>query len=113
MSDVNLNVNAANHPIPQYRQTQAQAPGATRGGFGAFMGNLVGNVAGAAVGGGLGGGLGGGGLQQIFNSGVQRQEELLRLQMQVQQRTAAFQTKSNIAKTEHDTRINSIRNMRG
>ena len=58
--------------------------------------------------GGLVGGLAGGG----GGDGMARFERLLSLQMQTQAEMQSYSTKSNIAKTRHDTAMTSIRNMR-
>ncbi len=91
------------------------------GKFGAALGAVVGPVAGQFLGGGMGaGGLGGplGGILQSAMGGAMggnstlSQMQLLQLQEQMNLRAQVFQTLSNIMKAEHESKMNSVRNIK-
>ena len=96
--------------------TIAMTRGRGRGGAvpGAILGTAFRGGANFATGGGAGavlGGLGGaGGL--AGGSDLDRFEQLISQQMQVQGEMQAFSSESNISKTRHDTAMTAIRNMR-
>jgi len=92
------------------------APGAAilSAGLGNVASNLGGDQGGLPVGTGVGGENGDmlksmGDMQESLMS---RSVQMLALQTQVQQRAEEFQARSNILKTDHDTKKNSISNMR-
>lgn len=62
------------------------------------------------LGGGLGGGGGAGGLGGVGEAGDLA--GLLQLQLEVQERMQRFTMLTNIAKTEHESRMSAVRNMR-
>ncbi len=108
-----INSNTTAQPVTTYSTPIPPAPPLNSGG-GADLGSVIGGIAGIASSFMGGGGLGGfGALGGLGGGGFAQQMQLLQLQDQIQQRSARFQTLSNISKTEHDTRVNSIRNMRG
>ena len=75
------------------------------------VGQIVPGILGAA---GIGGGpLGIGGRAGAGGVLGSDQIQLLRLQEEMQRRAQYFQTLSNISKTEHETKMNSIRNVKG
>lgn len=97
------------NPAPQVASPIPPAPAPSSGGgdFGAVLGGLLSTGMSLMGGGGLGGMGGLGGL-----SSTAQQMQLLKMQDEIQQRSARFQTLSNISKSESDTRLNSIRNMK-
>ena len=63
----------------------------------------------------IGGGLGGGGLGGLGGLGGDAGGDLgslLQLQLEVQERMQRFTMLTNIAKTEHESRMSAVRNMR-
>ena len=82
---------------------------------GGLMNSPLASMAGFGGLGGLGG-LGGGSLQSIMSlmssNPMGGQVMLLQLQEQMQARSQAFQTISNISKSEHDSKMNAVRNIR-
>jgi hypothetical protein len=120
-------------PVPQH--SEVQQPGATgAGNFGKFLGNAVniaGNLAAKAAGaqtmgigplvgsiaGGLNGGVGGagglgGGLDGAIGDQGAQFQQLLELPEQIPTQSAEFNSLTNISKTEHETRMSAIRNIR-
>lgn len=103
------------NPARQGQQRRADAAGAD---FGEALANLGTTIVGQIIPGVLGAaGLGAGpiGLGGKAAGGVlgSDQIQLLRLQEEMQRRSQYFQTLSNISKTEHETKMNSIRNVKG
>ena len=115
-------------PVPQHTETVQQPTGA--GKFGQFLGtavNVAGQLASTVAGaqtmgmgpiagnilGGLNGGAaaGAGGLAGA-DTGGQNFEQLLLLQEKIQNESAQFNAQTNISKTEHETRMSAIRNIR-
>jgi hypothetical protein len=103
--------------IPQH--DGAQAKKADQGGqqFAQFLGGAVqvaGQLAGAVGGaqtfglGGLAGNLLGGGA----GGGDPSTAELLQMQNQIQRESLVFNAQTNISKTDHDTRMSAVRNIR-
>ncbi len=109
-------------PQPLFDRPQPSAPQRKAGGdFGKALFEGLGNLAtqiapavGSAL--GLGGGalglpglagtLGGGGLGGMSNA------QMLMLQYQIQQEMLRFNLLSNISKTQHDAKMNAVRNIR-
>ena len=116
-------------PVRQHSEPAKQNTGGAK--FGQFLGQAV-NVAGqlaATVGGGgaLGAGpvagnlfsnianpngLNGGNLDSALGDSFNQQEQLLLLQERVQNQSAQFNVLTNISKTEHETKMSAIRNVR-
>ncbi len=109
--------------VPQH----SEAPAATGGqSFGKVMGGVIniagqlassvagaqtmglGPIAGSLLNGGIGG-AGGVGGDQFGGASFQ---ELLKQQTQIQQESAQFTALTNISKTEHESRMSAIRNIR-
>jgi hypothetical protein len=83
------------------------AAGVQTGGAGPLIGKIAGSLAGGGLGGaGLGGGLGGGPLDgsELTN--------LLQLQNEIQRQSLVFNAQTNISKTDHETRMSAVRNIR-
>jgi hypothetical protein len=107
--------------IPQHEGAQAKK--ADQGGqqFAQFLGGAVqvaGQLAGA-VGGAQGfglGGLAGGAVNNILGGGAGGADpslpDLLQLQNQIQRESLVFNAQTNISKTDHDTRMSAVRNIR-
>lgn len=118
--DVKPTSNQFNNPPPVQVHSEVAKAGDGGAGFRQFIGGavqvagqLVGNVAGA---GGLGMGPLGGGLNAITGgppgTGGSDFAQLLQLQERMQRESAQFNTLSNVSKTEHETRMAAIRNMK-
>lgn len=103
-------INTTNTPVYAQPLPPAPAPSSGGGDFGAVLGGLVSTGLSVMGGGGFGGFGGIGGLSSLNSTNQQMQ--LLKMQDEIQQRSARFQTLSNISKSESDTRLNSIRNMK-
>jgi hypothetical protein len=77
------------------------------------LGPIAGNLLGGGLNGGSGiGGIGGGGALDPSNQATQF-EQLLQLQEQLQTQSQQFTALTNISKTDHETRMSAIRNIRG
>ena len=120
-----------NQLAPVKQHTQPAQQNNTGAKFGQFLGQAV-NVAGqlaATVGGGgaLGAGpvagslfgnvanqngINGGDLDSALGDSFNQQEQLLLLQEKVQNQSAQFNVLTNISKTEHETKMSAIRNVR-
>jgi hypothetical protein len=68
-------------------------------------GNLIGGITGAQ-------GLNGGDLDSALANQTNQQEQLLLLQERIQNESAQFNVLTNISKTEHETKMSAIRNVR-
>ncbi|MGA2498830.1 MAG: hypothetical protein ABSH20_13895 [Tepidisphaeraceae bacterium] len=116
-----LNVNDAQQTDPRL------APAAATGDGGAAFMNLLGTIAGgvAGMGGGpsgqivqsmlgsLGGGVSGiGGASGMGGIDTSQQMQLLQLQNQIQSEQQVWTTLTNISKSEHETRMDAIRNIK-
>lgn len=83
------------------------------GDFVGWMGELCGTLTRTAVRGAVGGSFGGGAAGALgASAGNQDAWDLLDLQRQLQQESQMFNTLSNIMKTEHESRMAIVRNIR-
>ena len=57
-------------------------------------------------------GTGSGLMNSLMSGGKLSQEQLLMLQEELQRQSQMFQTMSNISKTDHDTKMNTIRSIK-
>ncbi|HSI32801.1 MAG: hypothetical protein ACAI43_25405 [Phycisphaerae bacterium] len=80
-------------------QVAGQLAGTVAGAQGFGLGGLAGNL----LGGGGAGGLGGGDPSTA---------DLLQMQNQIQRESLVFNAQTNISKTDHDTRMAAVRNIR-
>ena len=92
-----------------YQQISAQPETPREGGWSRF-GRALGDVAGGVLGKLpiVGSSLSGMGIDPSFN----QQEDLIRLQLQIQQQTQVFSTISNINKAKHDAAMTAVRNFK-
>lgn len=105
--------------VPQHR-AQPQSSGVTAAGVVNFAAKLGGMALGAtpygALGGVAGGLLGGNGALGGIGSQLGDQQaqmfEMLQIQNQMQLLNQQFTTLSNVSKTEHETRMAAVRNIR-
>lgn len=121
MADINIQRQNFQNP-PSYKsenETKSndnQLGDALATGLG-FAASLAGSAINAYSGGSLGaltGGAGGGldGLTGGLNDNNQQFMELLQLQNQLQVQNQTFSALSNVSKTEHETRMAAVRNIR-
>jgi hypothetical protein len=86
-------------------QLASTVAGAQTMGMGPVAGNLIGGITGAQ-------GLNGGDLDSALANQTNQQEQLLLLQERIQNESAQFNVLTNISKTEHETKMSAIRNVR-
>ena len=86
-------------------QVAATVGGGGALGAGPVAGNLFGNIASPN-------GINNGDLEGALGDSFNQQEQLLLLQERVQNQSAQFNTLTNISKTEHETKMSAIRNVR-
>lgn len=122
MADINIQRQNFQNP-PSYKSenetksndNQVGDALATGLGFAASLaGSAINAYSGGALGGLTGGGAGGGldGLTGGLNDNNQQFMELLQLQNQLQVQNQTFSALSNVSKTEHETRMAAVRNIR-
>jgi hypothetical protein len=87
-------------------QLASTVAGAQTMGMGPVAGNLISGITG-----GNQGGLSGD-LSSALDNQAAQQEQLLLLQERIQNESAQFNTLTNISKTEHETKMSAIRNVR-
>jgi hypothetical protein len=90
-------------------QLASTVAGAQTMGMGPVAGNIIGGITGNQ---GTGAGLGGGDLDSALANQTNQQEQLLLLQERIQNESAQFNVLTNISKTEHETKMSAIRNVR-
>ncbi len=119
MADINIErQNFQNPPSYQSETSKSENDGlgqALNAGLG-FAARLAGTAANVYSGGALGGLTGGGGalggLSGQLNDNNAQFMQLLQLQNQMQVQSQQFNTLSNVSKTEHETRMAAVRNIR-